>query len=188
MYIYENLSKRFSIQLAKLHIDDKFSEEDMCSFVQRDPAILDVTLYRDSFFLKRFTNVFVDCIKGLHKDIAFVLRNQYTGAQDVYQQVHDKPDFVAALNCAPSTGKLFQETMKFIIAPVLLKHGVYSPSICVTLFLELYKYMLCTYNKGIQYNSVGLGSGLGLGLPRMYLSMIEREHSVWSNNARNITR
>ena len=156
--LFDGLSKRFAKQLLTWHIDGAFTDDNLRTFYDRDPHIIDVTLFRDSFFAIRFANVFIDCIKHQHRDLPYILRNQYTGAEQLYNAATSCTSNIA-LTTLLSQGLLsayFADVMKYIIAPSLLKHGMYSPNLCVMIFIELYRYMLCTYNKDSTFERMTL--------------------------------
>jgi hypothetical protein len=149
--LYEGLSKRFSSKLIDVHnirAPTGIDEEGLKAFYQRDPNILNHTLFKDSFYLYRFVDVLVDNVRHVHKTLPYILRTQYRNADKLFIACRDRQDYLEAMieQGDDVWMPFFADVVVYMIVPMLRKYGFYSPIIVCALFNDLYRVMLIDYN------------------------------------------
>lgn len=120
-------------------------------------------LFTETCFGVRFTPVILETIKKSHKTLPYILRNQYSNADEIYQCLINIPKEVtieggesaycfhlySRLKNCPSNSlqKYFEDVCESLIFPVFKRFGYYSPTMTVILFVGL----LC--HVGEHYNN-----------------------------------
>jgi hypothetical protein len=158
--LFEGLSRNIGLRLLDIECgrDVDLRDAAYSELYTKEKESMNRVMFKDSFYIVRFVEVFSECIKKTHTMLPYILRNQYKKADEVYKivvQEHNQEGHVIdVVNSITSFQELYREVMVYIIAPMLKRHGVYSPNIVYMLMIDLYMYMVGEY-QGYMHRDVG---------------------------------
>jgi len=120
------------------------------------------TVFRDAYYASKFWGLLAENIRKTHNSLAYILRVQYRNADAVFMELSGvarglgKPSLcgVLALSRAilcPSVSVVDcmssykADVFGYLIVPVLRRHGMYSPLMAHSIFVNLVCSMMDTY-------------------------------------------
>lgn len=147
--LYEGLSRKIGLRLLDIECDRNGSTRNLAfsELYLREKEPMNRVMFKDSYYIVRFVEVFSECIKKTHNMLPYILRNQYKNCEDVFKSIQNVPDNkkIQELMMMPMFEALYREVMIFIISPLLRRHGVYSPNIALMVMVDLYMHMIGEY-------------------------------------------
>lgn len=148
--LFDGLSERNSQKMCKFHIEDQFDEFE--KFYNAHSSMIKKTVFQDSFFSFNFWKIISENIKRSHSLLHIILRKQYIDADKVFTDLrekyklvkHDIPEKVLYHIILKSDilRNYAQQVYHFIILPVLYRHHIYSPIMCLMIFIDI-MYVMC---------------------------------------------
>jgi hypothetical protein len=113
----------------------------------REKDAMQKVMFKDSFYILRFVEIFSECIKKTHNTLPYILRNQYKNAEVVFKIIQNVEDEkkISTISHVQTFGEYYRDVVVYIISPLLKRHGVYSPNIVYMIMIDLYMHMLGEY-------------------------------------------
>lgn len=148
--LYEGLSRKHALRL----LDDATNKQ----YYDTHKKSIHHSLYRDTFYATKFWPIISDNIKKTHQTLAYILRNQYRSASEIYSFLKtlfdinpsiDMTTFVQTILAFPniSIQAHFQDVYTFLIMPLFKKYSIFSPSLVITLYIDLLGVVVENYVK-----------------------------------------
>ena len=110
------------------------------------------SVFKDAFYGFRFVEVLIDVIKRMHPTLAYILRAQYRNSDYIFEHIQKYPktspsNVYEAIKSIPQTilTEYVEDVNKFIVFPVLKRHGVYSPNTAWCICINLIVFMHISY-------------------------------------------
>lgn len=148
--MFQGLSKKIGLRLIDIESRLEGAELDasMGEVYDKEKEAMRRVMFKDSFYLVRFAEILTECLKKTHHTLPYILRNQYRNAGTIYAATATCPAqaVVSSLSSMPEFEHYYRDVVKYIIAPLLKRHGLYSPNIVYMIMMDLYMYMLSDYN------------------------------------------
>lgn len=146
--LFEGLSRNIGLRLVDIELnggaDDLFKKE----YESEKGAMMSV-MFKDSFYMLRFIEIFGDNIKKTHITLPHILKNQYRNAKNIYDKVTAfKSDYASikyAINTNQEFSDYYRDVLTYIILPFCKRHSIYSPNMVYILMMDLYFHMLSVH-------------------------------------------
>lgn len=119
------------------------------TYYLNNKQFIERTLFIDTSHGIRFTPVVLETIKKSHKTLAYILRNQYSNADELFKTVIDVPrdelkndsgycfDIFERITAYTHLLPYYRDVCEYIIFPVFKRFGYYSPTMTVAIFVGL---------------------------------------------------
>jgi len=149
--LFEGLSKNIGLRLLELETrykdDASATQSHITELYKTEKDAMQRVMFKDSFYVLRFVEILTECIKKTHPTLPYILRNQYDNAVEVFVSLKglDIDAIIDAIKSNPLFENFYRDTLKYIISPLLKRHGLYSPNIVFMMMIDLYMYMLSDY-------------------------------------------
>lgn len=142
--MFSGLSLTHGLRLIDLQMSEDAKE--MTRYIEDDRNILYV-LFKDTFYLLRFTEVLIENIKRSHTTLSYIMRSQYRDADTVYKTLLDQNSTMRSMSsiCRGTTSNYYNDVFKYLISPQLKKYGMYSPTVSYMIYLSLVNKMYTDY-------------------------------------------
>lgn len=143
--MFSGLSLHDGLRLLEMHTTGKLASEQIPSCT---------TLYKDTFYLLRFTEILLENIRRSHTTLGYILRSQYRDADKVYRSLLDEETASGDIKqiVKHMTQEYYHDVFRYLISPQLKKYGMYSPTISYMIFISLVNTMYMEYMSKSWYN------------------------------------
>ena len=168
--LYEGLSRINAQKLCQLHIqlcdkNNKLNQNTAMSletFYNKHKVMINNTVFEDSYNSFHFWGFISESIKKSHANLPFILKNQYSNADQVYAKLADSvtnmknnengegegsSSFTQAIFDLPKNimADFANDVYKYIILQPLYRHHIYSPIMCLLVLIDIMHSMADVY-------------------------------------------
>jgi len=161
--LFDGLSRKLAEKMCRIELDivshdlnQKTSEKSLQKYYEDNAYAMKKCVFNDSFNSFHFWKLLSDIIKKSHKNLPFILRNQYTNSHQVYEHMYNSyhskdmvghksiSRIVLSAPCNIMT-QYRKQVYQFIVLPTLYRHHIYSPLMALTIFINLMYHMADFY-------------------------------------------